>query len=436
MLPSPRLIIMVLIAAPLFMAGVLDESFVAIAVIYLLALVFLLLVDALLLPRRRSVTVERIVPERISLDVPTPIRFDVRNNARRRVEIRLAEDLPPSIVATPDGCVGVFGPRARGTLEYRLRARQRGRFELAHLDVRILPSFGLLYRQFRLSLPAELHVFPNLVNIQRYELMVRRGLTAEQGIARLRQIGQGTEFESLRHYTQGDDMARVDWKATAKHSQLLVRNYEPERRQNVLVALDVGRATAGEFEGMSRLDYLVNATLMLAYVVLRQGDWFSLVAFSDRIESYVPPTRRVENIDRVARALYKLESRLTESDYGAACRFIGTKNRKRSLICLFTDVIDREASGVIIAYMARYARHHLPLAVTLANPEVAAVADEPLTRHPDPYSKAVAIDVLTAREEALTAMRRQGVEVLDADPHALMHDVIDRYLRIKATRRL
>jgi len=426
MLPSPRLIIMVLIAAPLFMAGVLDESFVAVGVVYLLVLAFLLLVDALLLPRRRSVTIERIVPERISLDVPTPIRFEVRNNARRRAEIRLAEDLPPPIVATPDECVGVFGPRARGTLEYHLRARRRGRFELAHLDVRILPSLGLLYRQFRLRLPAELHVFPNLANIQRYELMVRRGLTAEQGIARLRQIGQGTEFESLRHYTQGDDMARVDWKATAKHSHLLVRNYQPERRQNVLVALDVGRATAGEFEGMSRLDYLV----------LRQGDWFSLVAFSDRIESYLPPARRVENIDRVARALYKLESRLTESDYGAACRFIGTKNRKRSLICLFTDVIDREASGVIIAYMARYARHHLPLAVTLANPEIAAVADEPLTRRPDPYGKAVAIDVLTAREEALTAMRRQGVEVLDADPHALMHDVIDRYLRIKATRRL
>ena len=436
MLPSPRLIIMVLLAAPIFMAGALDESFVAVGVIYVSLLVLFAALDALLLPRRRSVSITRLVPERVSLDVPTRILFQIRNNGRRRLGLRLAEDLPPSIEAQPPECVGSFDPRARGELDYRLRARKRGRFELSDVDVRILPALGLFYRQFRLKLPAELHVFPNLVNLKRYELLLRRGLTAEQGVARMRQIGQGTEFESLRHYTEGDEMSRVDWKATARHSRLFVRNYEPERQQNVLVALDVGRATAGEFEGISRLDYLVNATLMLAYVVLRQGDWFSLVAFSDRIESYLPPARGIKNIDRVAHALYELEPRLTESDYGAACRFIGIKNRKRSLICLFTDVIDREASAVIISYMARYARHHLPLAVTLANPEIGAVANEPLSHRPHLYSKAVALDVLAARDEALTAMRRQGVDVLDVDPHALMHDVINRYLRIKATRRL
>lgn len=427
---------MVLLAAPVFMAGAIAEPAIAFGVIYVLLLGVYAVVDALSLPRRRSVTISRIVPERISLGVPTPIWFEVANRGRRRFAIHLAEDLPPSIHAVPDVCRGTFGPGERGTLEYCLQAKKRGRFELAGVDVRILPVFGLFYRQFRLLLPTELHVYPNLVNIKRYELILKKGLTAEQGIARMRQIGQGTEFESLRYYTQGDGMSRVDWKATAKHSRLLVRNYEPERQQNVLVALDVGRATAGEFEGMSRLDYLVNATLMLAYVVLRQGDWFSLLAFSDRIESYLPPVRGVKSIDRVAQALYNLESRLTESDYAAACRFVGVKNRKRSLICLFTDVVDREASAVIIEHMGRYARHHLPLAVTLANPEVRAVAEEPLAASPDPYVKAVALDVLAAREEALSAMRHQGVEVLDVDPHALIHDVINRYLRIKTARRL
>ena len=245
-----------------------------------------------------------------------------------------------------------------------------------------------------------------------------------------------THFESLRHYTQGDDMSRVEWKATAKRARLVVKNYEPERQQSVLVAIDVGRATAGEFEGISRLDYLVNAALMLAYVSLRQGDWFSLVAFSDRIESYLPPVRGIKSIDRVARALYELEPRLVEADYAAACRFLGLKNRKRSLICLMTDVIDREASSVILEYMARFARYHLPLAVTLANPELRRVAWQPLASEPDPFAKATALDVLQAREEALATMRRQGVGVLDVSPHSLSPDLINRYLSIKATRRL
>lgn len=231
-------------------------------------------------------------------------------------------------------------------------------------------------------------------------------------------------------------MARIDWKATARRGQLFVRNYQPHRQQSVLVALDVGRATAGEFEGLSRLDYLVNAAMLLSYVCLRQGDWFSLVAFSDRIESYLPPIRRLGNIDRVARALYELQPRLVESDYAAACRFMGLKNRKRSLICLMTNVVDRHASGVILAYMARFARHHLPLAVTLANPAVTAVAEQPIAESRDPYSKAAALDVVMARSEALTEMRRNGVDVLDVTPKQLTPELINRYLTIKWTRRL
>jgi uncharacterized protein (DUF58 family) len=231
-------------------------------------------------------------------------------------------------------------------------------------------------------------------------------------------------------------MSKVDWKATAKRSRLIVKNLEPEREQSVLVAIDVGRATAGEFEGISRLDYFVNAAMMLAYVSLRQGDWFSLLAFSDRIESYLPPVRHLKHIDRVARALYELKPRRAESDYSGACRFMGLKNRKRSLICLMTDVLDRESSAVIIGHMARFARYHLPLAVTLADPPLRAEAWAPLSDRTDPYAKAVALDALAAREEALADMRRRGVSVLDVEPKALTPDLINRYLLIKATARL
>ena len=435
MLPSPRLIIMVMAAAPVFLGGALYDPLLAVGIIYGIMLAVYATIDVALLPRRKNVVVERVVPERISLGNPARIVFRVRNASGRRIEIRIAEDCPSGIEAKPPHCVGVFDRGAEGALEYRLIARRRGRYVLSDVDVRVLPAAGLFYRQFRLRIPAEVHVFPDLVNIKRYELQLRRGLY-EQGVARLRQTGLGTDFESLRLYHHGDDMSRVDWKATAKLSRLVVKNCEPERRQNVLVAIDVGRATAGEFEGISRLDYLVNASLMLAYVALRQGDWFSLVAFSQRIESYLPPLRSVRSIDRVARALYELEPRLVEADYGAACRFMGLKSRKRSLICLMTDVIDCEASGDIVAYMARFARYHLPIAVTLANPEVRRIAEEPLEASPDPYSKAVALDVIAAREEALQAMRHQGVAVVDVEPRALTPELINRYLLIKSLRRL
>jgi len=436
MLPAPRLVILVMGVAPFFLAGALYDPFAAVGVVYLIALVVYATVDALLLPRRRRFIITRTVPERVSLDVSTRIVLHVQNTTRRKVKIHLAESLDPELQAQPEECSGSVSPGQLRQLEYRLVARKRGRYELSDIDVRVLHVMGLFYRQFRLRIPAEIHVFPNLVNMSRYDLLVRRGLTHEQGLMRLRQIGQGSEFESLRQHVQGDDLSRVDWKATAKRSRLIVKNYEPERRQSVLVAIDVGRATAGEFEGISRLDYLVNAALMLGYVALRQGDWFGLVAFSDRIESYLPPVRGIKNVERLADALYTLQPRLVEADYGAVCRFLSLKHRKRSLICLMTDVIDRHASAVIIAYLARFARYHLPLAVTLANPEIRDVAEVPLARCTDRYAKAVALDVLAAREEALAAMRGQGVAVLDVPPKALIPELVNRYVTIKSTRRL
>ncbi len=436
MLPSLRLIILVMAAAPLFLAGTIYDVFIGIGVIYVILLTLYATFDALILPRRRKILVKRITPKRISLGFPTRIVFEVQNYCRRQVEVHLAEDAPSTIDVTPAKCQVILGPGDRRTLEYRLVAHQRGRYELSNVYVRVLPAMGLLYRQFKVKIPTELSVFPNLMNLRRYELLARRGLSYEQGLAKLKRIGQGSEFESLRHYVSGDEMSRIEWKATAKRAKLIVKNYEPEKQQNIIIAIDVGRATAGEFGGLSRVDYLVNATLMLAYVALRQNDWFSMIAFSDRIESYLPPVNGLKNIDRVARSLFELQPRLVESNYGAACRFLGLKNRKRSLLCMMTDVVDRDASNVIIAYMARFARYHLPLAITLSNPEVQHVAEELLAKCNDPYSKAVALDTLAAREEALLSMRQKGIAVLDVPPNRLTPELINRYTMIKSMHQL
>ncbi len=438
MVPSLRLILMVMAAAPLFIAGsgVVSEVFVGIGVIYVIILIIYTAFDALVLPRGGKIEVKRLVPERISLGYPTRIVFEIQNHSRRRVEIRLAEEAPAMIDVVPAQCVATIGPQERTTVDYKLTAKQRGRHRLSNVFVRILPEMGLLYRQFKLSIPAELKVFPNLIDMRRYELLTRRGLTYEEGLARLKRIGQGSEFESLRYYVRGDEISHIEWKVTAKRGKLVTKNYEPEKQQNILVAIDVGRATAGQFGGLSRVDYLVNAVLMLAYVVLRQKDWFSIVAFSDRIKSYLPPINGLKNIDRVSRALFELQPHLVESDYGAACRFLGLKNRKRSLLCLMTDIVDRDTNNVIIDCMGRFARYHLPLVVTLSNPEVHRVAHETLYSCSDLYSKAIALEVLAAREEALVSMRRKGIAVLDTPPNRLTPELINRYTLIKSMHKL
>jgi uncharacterized protein (DUF58 family) len=180
----------------------------------------------------------------------------------------------------------------------------------------------------------------------------------QEHVARLRRVGQGTEFESLRAYVSGDPFSHIDWKATARRDALYVRNYQPDTKQSITIAIDVGHATASEYEGLSQLDHFVNAALMFAYAAQRQGDWISLLAFSDRIESYLPPVQGPRMVEQVARTLYGLQPRLVGSDYSLACRYLEMRNRKRGLICMMTDVIDSDASEAIISNMARFARRH------------------------------------------------------------------------------
>ena len=209
MIPSRRLIILTLPAAGIFLAGAVFQPLSLFGVLYLVVLAAFVLLDALLLPGARDIRVRRRVPDRISLGVETRIEYEVHNASRRKLVVRLAEDLPKGLDVTGPAAAGVFEPGARGTLVCRLAPKARGRHELTRLDVRAVPAPGLLVRQFSIGDRVELKVYPNLVNLRRYDLLLRRGLLQQQGLAQLRQIGQGSEFESLRPMVPLKDLKRV-----------------------------------------------------------------------------------------------------------------------------------------------------------------------------------------------------------------------------------
>jgi uncharacterized protein (DUF58 family) len=174
----------------------------------------------------------------------------------------------------------------------------------------------------------------------------------------------------------------------------------------------------------------------LTYVAIKQGDFIGLLAFSDRIESYVPPLRGRAALGRINEALYRLEPRLREPSYEEACRFLALRHRKRSLIVVLTDVVDATASSPLLAHMAHFARRHLPLCVTLRNLEVEQLAAQRPDRVADCFAKTAAIELLDRRREALRRMRSTGVDVLDVDPRHLTPRLLSHYLDLKSRQRL
>lgn len=434
-LPTRKLLLLLLVPAAVMLlwrepAGMMLGIGLNLGVLCLLGL------DLAISPGPRMLDVERMLPPFLSLGAENPVGWDIRNRSRFPVHVELTDDVPEACVRDRDRVAERIPGLAALELRYRVRPTSRGMLEFGGTHVRVATQIGLAVRQARIALRSDVKVYPNVADLARYERALRLHRTAELGLRAVRQRGQGRQFESLREYVAGDDLADVAWKATARRGFMITRNYEVERRQNILVVLDCGRLMTTEVDGLSRLDYAINATLLLTYAAMKQDDSIGLLAFSDRIAAYVPPVHGRSAIGRMNEALYRLEASLAEPNYDQACRFLALRYRKRSLIVILTDVIDRDASSMLLSHAARFARHHLPLCITQRNMEVERIASAAPANADGCYAKVAALQVLERRNEALTRMRRFGVDVLDVAPRDLTPALVNRYLWLKNHRRL
>ena len=414
-------------------AGALDIMLVAD-----LALVAAVWVDAVLAPRFEAgaVAVSRDAPPAFSVGRAAEVTYRWVNGTRRTVRLRLREVRPDLLGGTqPSRRITV--PRlgeARETVA--VMPVRRGREQAGEFVVDVFGPLGLGRRRGRLPVSWDAAVYPPLVSVRLRASVAQARRRREPGITPLRQIGEGRLFESLREWVPGDDLRHIDWKATARRRKVITRQYEAERRQQVLLVLDTGRLLTADIAGVSRLDYVVQAALELAYAAVQHDDNVGVMAFADGVQHFVAPQRGRLALKRVVDVLAVVEPRLVEPDYPGAFRYLAARNRKRALTVLFTDVIDRFASDALVANVAGLRPRHLPLAVTLKNPELEhAAALRPAAAH-DAFRKAAAEALLGAREQALGHMRRAGVLVLDVPPDRAAQAVVAKYLELKRRGRL
>jgi uncharacterized protein (DUF58 family) len=383
--------------------------------------------------------VEREAPPAFSVGRTADVTYRWHNASRRRARLRMREVRPDLLGGTQPPRDIVVPQRGTARQKVSVVPVRRGRARAGAGGARGPEGFvvdsvgplGLGVRRGRIALPWDVAVYPPLVTIRLRASLTQALRRREQGVKPIRELGEGRLFESLREWVPGDDLRHIDWKATAKRTKVITRQYEAERRQHVLLVLDTGRLLTAEIAGVSRLDYVVQAALELAYAAAQHDDNVGVMAFADGVQHFVAPQRGRVGLKRVLDVLAVVEPKLVEPDYPGAFRYLAARNRKRALTVLFTDVIDRFASDALVAHVASLRPRHLPLAVTLRNPELDAVAAlRPAEVH-DAFRKAAAEELLHAREEALGHMRRAGVLVLDVPPERAAQAVVAKYLDLK-----
>ncbi|MEJ2237316.1 MAG: DUF58 domain-containing protein [Gemmatimonadales bacterium] len=394
------------------------------------------LLDAALAAGPGAVSVRRDAPFTFSVGRAVQFTYRWTSNGKRTARLWVRE-------VRPDILGGVLPPRAiritKGATVRDLQTAEpirRGREAAGWFSVRSKGPLGLGQRQIRIESPWNVTVYPGLPVSRLRASIAEAARRPESGLRQARRLGEGRQFESLREWVPGDDTRHIDWKATARRRKVIARQYEEERRQQVLLVLDAGRLLTAEVSGESRMEHAGRAALWLAFAAYRHDDNVGVMVLGDEVMHYVAPQRGKRGLRQVLDVLAVAESRLVEPDYPSAFRYLALRNRKRALTILFTDVIDRTASEALVVHIGSLRPRHLPLVVTLRNPELDRVADSRPATVSHAYRKAAAEELLAARDSALAQMRRAGAIVLDVSPDKASSTVVEKYLELKRLGRI
>lgn len=435
-LPTRRAVLLFATLAPVGLLGYAMPLAIDLLLALNALLVALVVLDSRLAAAPLRLRVEREAPAAVSVGRPLPLTYRWRNGTDRDARLVIRE-------TRPDILGGVTAPRhlqisAGGTAAESLdaTARRRGRESAGWFAVRSIGPLRLAMRQGRIELPWSLIAYPSLPASRLRAAVAEAVRRREPGRKDIRRLGVGRQFESLREWVPGDDTRIIDWKATARHRKLIAREFEEERRQQVLLVLDAGRLLTAELAGEPRMEHVVRAALWLAFAAHHHDDNVGVMAFADDILHYVAPQKGRRGLSAVLDVLAVIQPRLVEPDYPAAFRYLAIRNRKRALTILFTDAIDRMASQALVANVATLRPRHLPLVVTLRNPELDSTAEAPPDSVDSAYRRAAAEEMLAARGEALAQMRAAGALVLDVHPDQVSTAVVEKYLALKRHGRL
>ncbi len=389
-------------------------------------------VDALTLPRADAFRVQRRHERVLSVGAANRIELHLEHMLTTPRRARLRDEPPPLCDYDQREFHLLLQPHLPAQVAYHLKPRYRGEARFEDVFVRVEGRFGLTARDYRLPAREVAPVYPNLLQMREYDLLRHRGRLQQMGFRQLRLRGQGTEFESLREYTPDDEFRRIDWKATARRGKPIVRDYQTERSQNVILMLDAGRTMLAEVEGRRKFDAVLNAALMLAYVAVQMDDKVGAVVFADEIDLFSPPQRGRAQVGKLVDALHDAQPRMVESDYLYAATYLAKRWRKRSLIALFTDLIDPDTSRMLLHAVGALRKQHLCVAITVSDPRLHAWQQQTPDTPAELYRRAVATQVLDDRLAAMRTLERMGVHCIDADPDTLVANLVNYYLQVKA----
>jgi uncharacterized protein (DUF58 family) len=399
---------------------------------------FIVLLDYMVLfSRRDPVSVQRVLPEKLSNGDDNDIQWRIANNYAFRIRLHLMDEFPEPWQIRDFNMKTELKPGEKTGLQYMVRPKERGEFFFGDIQLFMKSPLSLVVRRKTFPAKEPVKVFPGFLLLRQFEFMSHVTDPGNTGYKQVRKTGHSLEFEQIREYVSGDDIRSINWKATGRTGgQLMINNYSDEKSQQVYCIIDKGRTMKMAFEGLSLLDYAVNATLAMSSVAISKQDRAGFISFGDKGGDFLPANHRATQMAGIVNSLYNLQTRFLESDYAFLHKLIKTRITQRSLLILFTNFESLSALARQLPYLRNISQKHLLLVVFFENTSLQALASGEAVDIERLYEKVIAEKFILEKKLIVKELQRYGIAALLTAPEKLSIDTVNKYLQIKARREI
>lgn len=409
-----------------------QELFFILKLLFYMLLTALVL-DVLLLYRNKTgIQAQRILPEKLSNGDENTIEIKIVNRFRFKTTLKIIDELPVQWQIRDFNIHAILNPSEAKNFTYQVRPTQRGEYHFGHLNVFSSSPLGLVARKQQFAAETMVPNYPSFLQLKKYDFIAFTNKLKQFGLKKIRRIGHTMEFEQIKDYTTGDDVRNINWKATAKRNNLMVNQFQDEKSQPVYSVIDKGRVMKMPFNHLSLLDYAINATLVIANIVLKKHDKAGMFTFSRKVEDRVVAQRRNLQMQLILETLYNVETDFSESDFSRLYIDVKRHIKQRSLLLLFTNFETMDALHRQLPYLQAINKNHLLVVIFFENTEMKAFLNKKATTTQQIFEKTIAEKFVYEKRLIVNELHKYGIQSILTAPENLTVNTINKYLEIKA----
>lgn len=375
---------------------------------------------------------ERSLPEKFSNSDANAVVLHFESTYNFTIHLELIDEIPVQFQKRDFLKILTLAKHSKREYKYLLTPLKRGVYKFGHLNCFVGTTSKLVKRRYRFENEAEVKVYPSFIQMRALDFLSIDQNMSQFGMKKIRKIGHTMEFEQIKTYVSGDDIRTINWKATAKHNSLMVNQYQDEKSQPIYNIIDVGRVMKMPFEGLSLLDYSINAALAFSNIALKKKNKVGMLTFADKVENFVPANAKKTHLNTLLETLYAVQTNFLVSDFSRLYAHSKRKITQRSLIMLYTNFEHLTSLKRQLPYLKALAKSHLLVVVFFENTELEELASKTTDELTGIYQKSIAQEFIYNKQLMVKELEKNGIQALLTKPKDLSVNTINKYLEIKA----